>query len=62
MILLRYLHAWLSDSNPFSAFVPLAVKAFVLAIVFAVSWLLWFLLDRRQTSRQHKSSSKGATP
>ena len=62
MILLRYLRAWLSDSNPFLAFVPLAVKAFLLAIVFAVSWLLWFLLDRKQTSRQHKSSSKGATP
>ena len=56
MILIRYLHAWLSDSNPFSAFVPLAAEAFFLAIVFAVSWLVWFLLDRRQSSRQHKSS------
>ena len=62
MILIKYLHAWLSDSNPFLAFVPLAVKAFVLAIVFAVAWLVWFLLDRKQSSRQHKSSSKGATP
>ena len=62
MILIRYLHAWLSDINPFSAFVPLAVKAFVLAIVFSVAWLVWVLVDRRQSSQQQKSSSKGATP
>jgi hypothetical protein len=62
VILLRYLHAWLSDSNPFSAFVPLAAKGFFLAIVFAVAWFVWFLLDRRHRSQQHKSSSKGATP
>ena len=61
MTLIRYLHAWLSDSNPFSAFVPLAAKAFLLAIVFAVPWLVWFLLERRKSSQQHKSSSKGAT-
>ena len=62
MILIRYLYAWLSDSNPFLAFVPLAVKAFVLAIVFAVVWLVWILVDRRQSSKQQKSSSKGAIP
>jgi hypothetical protein len=61
VILIRYLHAWLSDSNPLSAFMPLAVKAFFVAIVFAVPWVVWVLVDRGQSSQQHKSSSKGAT-
>ena len=61
MILIRYLHAWLRDSNLFSAFVPLAVKAFVLAIAFAVLWFVCVLVERRQSSQQHKSSSKGET-
>jgi len=62
VIFIRYLHAWPSASNPFSSFVPLATRAFFLAIVFAVPWFVWFLLDPRKSSQQRKSSQKGETP
>ena len=62
MIFIRYLHAWPSASNPFSISVPLATRAFFLAIVFAVPWFVWFLFDPRKSSLQHESSRKGETP
>jgi hypothetical protein len=61
-MLIRYLYAWLGDSNLFAPFIPLVVKTFFLAIIFAIPWFLWLLLDRRKNSQQHKSSRKGATP
>jgi hypothetical protein len=62
VILIRYLHAWLSDSNPFSAFVSLAAKGFFAAIAFGALWAVWIFLHRGQSSQQQNSSSKGATP
>jgi hypothetical protein len=62
VILVRYLHEWLERGNPFPIFLPFAIKGFFAAIVFSVPWLVWVLLDRRKSSQQHESSSKGATP
>jgi hypothetical protein len=48
------------ESDPFSVFLPLAIRGFFTAIVFGVPWLVWLLLVRGKGSQQNRSSLRGA--